>query len=258
MKSAMLVIAGVLATGGVSFVALHAGQNQKPLARTAGITAQCHQASSCHGNQAECSDGCKGCPEASGRGGNGRCAVPPAGVYQGCAGCYADILARAEELHLSEEQQRRIERLAGDGVGKRAWMAADLDLARRRLAQLLEADKVDLRAVRSEVDKAAKNWGDFRYACIRNLIEARRILGNEKWRAWRHSTACPPLAGFARAGLHASAGTPACDSGRERRSECKEFKCANRTEATCPDHDNDGHGGRGRCHAPTPQSKISQ
>lgn len=114
----------------------------------------------------------------------------------GCAGCYQDILKRSEELGLTDKQQERIRRLESDSTGKRARMAFDMKKAEERLNSLVCGNKDDLPAIRAEIDKTAENWGDLRYACIRNMIEVRRTLGEETWNARLKTISCRPLAGF--------------------------------------------------------------
>lgn len=167
---------------------------------------------------------------------------------QGCAGCYADLLARAEELGLTEEQRSRLTHWSENSAKKREQMVADLDAARKRLATLIEAKDTDLQAVHAEVDKAAKAWGDLHYACIRNLIEVRDILGQEKWDAWRASTSCRPLTGFGRMCGHDGSQASGCGiHGKERasqgRSGCHGTKPKTQPQSGCR--------GRGGCHTQT-------
>ena len=114
----------------------------------------------------------------------------------GCAGCYKDILKRSEELGLTDKQKERIQRLESDSAGKLTRMTFDAKKAEERLRSLVCGSTDDLPAIRAEIEKAAKNWGDLRYACIRNMVEVRRVLGEEKWNAWLKTAAYSPLAGF--------------------------------------------------------------
>jgi|GEM_PF-3536611 len=79
MKRTMLVAAGILTVGGMSWLAWAAGENQTPSAKGVAAPAQCRgavactQDANCHVPQADCDARCKGCPEAKDQDGDGRC-----------------------------------------------------------------------------------------------------------------------------------------------------------------------------------------
>lgn len=108
--------------------------------------------------------------------------------HDGCRHCYDDLLARRDQLGLSEDQVSRIKRLASDSAQKRIDMAADLRKAQVQWTELLDREDVDLAAVRQEIEQTARGWADLRYACVRNVIEIKFVLTAEQWDRWRNYT----------------------------------------------------------------------
>lgn len=114
----------------------------------------------------------------------------------GCEPYFADILARADSLGLSVEQRERLSHLADDSAQKRKMMAENLVTAQKKLSSMVAIADTDLPGVHSAVNQVADDWGDLRYSCIRNVIEVRQVLGEEKWDAWQRQTSHHPLDGF--------------------------------------------------------------
>jgi hypothetical protein len=87
-------------------------------------------------------------------------------------------------------------------------MLTALEETQKKLTALLTLDNVDLQAVRSELTQASETWGELRYSCIRNVIEVRNVLGEEKWNVWQKTSSFHPLEGFAHVCLDYAADAP--------------------------------------------------
>jgi len=109
-------------------------------------------------------------------------------VRAGCAHCYEDLLERAEQLKLSEAQITSLKHLAQDSAWKWIDMDADFRKAQHELTEILDKKAVDLTEVVQQIERAAKEWGDLRYACVRNMIEVKEVLTPEQWSLWRKET----------------------------------------------------------------------
>lgn len=171
---AVVAVVGVIALGTIAFAA----GSRSPRAYTdADADGSCDHATACHPGGDACAgaSGCAACLSCAGH------AKPGAG----CGYCYDDLLGRVDELKLTESQVTTLKKLAGDSARKRADMLSERREAQEQWTALLDKEDADLAEVREHIERTAKSWADLRYACVRNMIEVKRILSSEQWNQWR-------------------------------------------------------------------------
>ena len=174
---AVIGLVGIAALGTYAFAA--GARASRTFTDTDG-NGVCDHATACHPGQGTCGDAADcaaslDCPAHMNPGG-------------GCAYCYDDLLARAEQLKLTDSQVAALKRFAADSARKRIDMAGDRRKAQTQWTALLDKQDVDLAQVRDQIERTAKAWADLRYACVRNMIGVKRILTPEQWNQWRSAT----------------------------------------------------------------------
>ena len=112
---------------------------------------------------------------------------------EGCAHCYEDLLAWAEQLELSEAQISTMRHLASDSARKWIDMDANWRKAQHELTEMLDRGDVDLAEVAEQIERTGKASADLRYACVRNMIEVKEVLTTEQWTSWRETSGYAPL-----------------------------------------------------------------
>ena len=179
---AVVAVVGVIALGTIAFAA----GSRSPRAYTdADADGSCDHATACHPGGDACA-GASGCAARLSCAGH---AKPGAG----CGYCYDDLLGRVDELKLTERQVAALKKLAGDSARKRADMVSERREAQEQWTALLDKEDADLAEVRKQIERTAKAWADLRYACVRNMIEVRRILTSEQWSQWRKKMGNRPI-----------------------------------------------------------------
>jgi uncharacterized membrane protein len=163
----------------------HALKSEKRMFTDKNGDGVCDKMSVCHKNQSACCCNCLK-PEDC-------CPCYMEKQEDGCAPLYEDLLERAKQLNLSEEQLKSLKHLAQDSAQKRKVMDADSRKVRLDLCNLLNEKDVDLTKVSKRVKQAAEAWADISYSCVRNIIEIRNILSPAQWNQWRKETGDMPL-----------------------------------------------------------------
>ena len=103
------------------------------------------------------------------------------GRYAPCRG----FLAHAEELKLTDEQITDLEKLSQESAEAAIDRQARIQKAELKVRTLLDADEIDLDAVRVQLEVAAKERVELRMAHATNLVAVKEILTDEQFKQWR-------------------------------------------------------------------------
>lgn len=90
------------------------------------------------------------------------------------------MLRHREELKLSSEQVRGLERIRGDFRREAIRREAELRVAELDLDQLLEAERVDLEKVEAKIREIERLRGDLEIARVRAIEEGKALLSPEQ------------------------------------------------------------------------------
>lgn len=107
--------------------------------------------------------------------------VCPCGGRGTCHG----ILARAEELKLTDKQVAALKKLSRDSASTMIDLKASLQKAELKLDPLLDADEIDLKAARKQLNVCAKAWVELRLARIKHRAGIKKILSKEQLKQCR-------------------------------------------------------------------------
>jgi Spy/CpxP family protein refolding chaperone len=90
------------------------------------------------------------------------------------------MLRHREELRLSAEQVRNLERLKGEFQREAVRREADIKIGEMDLASLLDSRPVDLAKVEAKIREIERAEGDLRLARIRAIEQGRSLLSPEQ------------------------------------------------------------------------------
>ena len=90
------------------------------------------------------------------------------------------MLSHREDLNLSSEQVRNLERLRSDFERDAVKREADIRVAEMDLSALLEADAVDLKKAEAKVGEIERLRADLRLARIRAIEQGKGLLSQEQ------------------------------------------------------------------------------
>jgi Spy/CpxP family protein refolding chaperone len=104
----------------------------------------------------------------------------PARETQGERPIISYMLRRRDDLKLSSEQVRNLERLRSDYDREAIKNEADLRVAEMDLADLLRADSVDLNKAETKVRDIERLRAELRFGRIRAIEQGKQILSQEQ------------------------------------------------------------------------------
>ena len=90
------------------------------------------------------------------------------------------LLAHAEELELTEDQQAQIKEIATESRKAMVQLRADSELAGMELQELVRSDDPDLDAIQQGLEKVASAQVAERFAAIEASVNARSVLTDEQ------------------------------------------------------------------------------
>ena len=90
------------------------------------------------------------------------------------------ILSRREELNLSSDQVRNLERLRSDYERDAIKNEADLRVAEVDLTELLRADSVDVKKAEAKIREIERLRAELRIARIRAIEQGKQVLSQEQ------------------------------------------------------------------------------
>ncbi|OGQ78870.1 MAG: hypothetical protein A3F90_09220 [Deltaproteobacteria bacterium RIFCSPLOWO2_12_FULL_60_19] len=99
------------------------------------------------------------------------------------------MLSHRDDLNLSAEQVRNLERLRGDFERETIRREADLRVAEMDLSSLLESDSVDLKKAEVKVREIERLRADTRFARIRTIEQGKELLSQEQREKLRNMVA---------------------------------------------------------------------
>ena len=103
------------------------------------------------------------------------------GLHGPCRG----ILARADELKLTDKQIGALKELSLDSASAMIDLKAGFKKAELKLEPLLDADEIDLKAVRKQLNASAKAWAELRLARVKHMAGVKKILTKEQLKQCR-------------------------------------------------------------------------
>jgi len=104
----------------------------------------------------------------------------PARETQGERPLISYMLSRRDELNLSSDQVRNLERLRSDYDREAIKNEADLRVAEMDLSDLLRADSVDLKKAETKVRDIERLRAELRIARIRAIEQGKGVLSQEQ------------------------------------------------------------------------------
>jgi Spy/CpxP family protein refolding chaperone len=90
------------------------------------------------------------------------------------------LLAHAEELELTEDQQAQIKEIATESRKAMVQLRADSELAGMELQALIRSDDPDLEAIQQGLENVASAQVAERFAAIEATVSARSVLTDEQ------------------------------------------------------------------------------
>lgn len=117
------------------------------------------------------------------------------------------MLRHHQELELSAEQVRHLERLRDDFQREAIRRQADLRIAGLELRRLLDEDPVDLKKAEEQLREIERLRVDLRLARIRTIEEGRAQLTSEQRAKLRSLLSAPPHPRFRSGPTHRPGGT---------------------------------------------------
>ena len=90
------------------------------------------------------------------------------------------ILSHRDELNLSSDQARNLERLKNDFEREAVKNEGDLRVAELDLSEILKADSVDVKKAESKIREIERLRADLRLARIRAIEQAKAVLSQEQ------------------------------------------------------------------------------
>jgi len=90
------------------------------------------------------------------------------------------MLSRRDDLNLSTEQVRSLERLRNDFEREAIRRETDIRVAEMDISALLEADAVDLKKAEARVREIERLRADLRFARIRAIEQSKELLSLEQ------------------------------------------------------------------------------
>jgi Spy/CpxP family protein refolding chaperone len=90
------------------------------------------------------------------------------------------MLSRRDELNLSSDQVRNLERLRSDFERDAVKNEADLRVAEMDLSELLRSDPVDLKKAEAKIREIEKLRAELRLARVRAIEQGKQVLSQEQ------------------------------------------------------------------------------
>ena len=90
------------------------------------------------------------------------------------------LLAHAEELELTEDQQAQLKEIATESRKAMVQLRADSELAGMELQALIRSDDPDLEAIQQGLENVASAQVAERFAAIEATVSARSVLTDEQ------------------------------------------------------------------------------